>query len=280
VPPSELEEVARKICGERGLQFIKPEGEGTFKETFQVRMAGGKSIALMLYKAKTVTRRDKREIDSMLRCNHKHIARLLSVETYCFNGQNLLAITEEYLPGGTLGQKGRLTTAQCLAIGDQLIDALCHIAPLNLVHRDIKPENIMFTADGVTPVLTDFGVVRVLSDSSLTPTWAARGPGTPFFSSPEQLNNEKDLIDWRSDQFSLGIVLASLTLGDHPYRLPGMPDEDVVERVSSRGGPSNHFLRGVDAARLPALLRMAAPWPVDRFRKPDLLAKAWRSQEG
>ncbi len=126
-------------------------------------------------------------------------------------------------------------------MGAQLIAAIAHIAELHLVHRDIKPDNIMFRSHGTTPVLTDFGVVRDLSDSSITPTWAARGPGTPFFSAPEQLRNEKSLIDWRTDQFALGIVMAQVVFGEHPYRVSGASDSDVVERVLSRQRTADWF---------------------------------------
>lgn len=276
----DLEQVARRICQKRDMQFVRCEGEGTFKQTFQVVGPDGIQFALKLYKAANFGSRDQREIDSMLRCKHKNIARLVSVDTHSYEGHQFVAITEEFLPGGTLTSKGRLTVEQCLKIGGQLIDALAHIAGLELVHRDIKPDNIMFRADGSTPVVTDFGVVRVLSDSSLTPTWAARGPGTPFFSSPEQLNNQKDLTDWRSDQFSLGIVLAYVTLGDHPYRATGISDHEVVDKVSSRKGPTEPFIEQANAVGLRDLTRMVAPWPVDRYRKPAQLTQAWGRQKG
>ena len=136
----------------------------------------------------------------------------------------------------------------------------------------------MFREDRSTPVITDFGVVRDLTDSSMTPTWAPRGPGTPYFASPEQLNNEKDLTDWRSDQFALGVVLAYVTLQQHPYMLPGIPDQDVVDRVSSRIGPAEHFVACANEAGLSVLSKMVAPWPVDRYRTPSHLATAWRGQ--
>ncbi len=276
----ELDIVARRICEKRGLQFVQRVGEGTFKQTFLVLGKDTHPFALKLYKAVSSTRRHQREIKSMLRCQHKNIARLMSFETYSHAGQEYLALTEEFLSGGTLTARGKVTVTDCLAIGGQLVDALAYLADLNLVHRDIKPDNIMFRADGETPVLTDFGVVRDLSDSSITPTWALRGPGTPFFASPEQLNNEKDLTDWRSDQFALGVVLSYVVLADHPYRAPGMSDQEVVDRVSSRHGPTEAFAERVKAVGLPILKRMVAPWPVNRYRKPELLIEAWRQQKG
>lgn len=262
------------------MRFLQREGEGTFKQTFRVVDAHGLSLALKLNKFTATSKRERREVDAMLRCNHKNIAKLLSVERQVFEGQKYLVIVEEFLSGGTLTVKGRLSVTQCLGIGKQLIDAVGHIAGLGLVHRDIKPDNIIFREDGVTPVLSDFGVVRDLADSSITPTWAPHGPGTPFFSSPEQLNNQKELIDWRSDQFSLGVVLAFVTMGEHPFKPLGGTDSEAVERVSLRQGPAPSFLSAAELAGLTALKRMVAPWPINRFRRPRQLAEGWNWQKG
>lgn len=276
----DLTHLAQIICDERGLKFVRRVGEGSFKETFEVLSKEGLQLALKLRKATIVSKRDLRETEAMLRCNHKNIARLVSVDLTEYNGQNVLVTLEEFLPGGTLTSKGTLAPPECLQIGSQLIDALAHLASLGLVHRDIKPDNMMFRGDHATPVITDFGIVRDLGDSSITPTWAALGPGTPFFSSPEQLNNQKDMIDWRSDQFSLGITLAFMTFASHPYALTGDSDQRTVERVAAREGPDKRFPVTAEAGGLAVLTRMVAPWPVDRFRGPHLLADAWQGQMG
>jgi serine/threonine protein kinase len=276
----DLEEIARRICKKRAMHFLQRVGEGAFKQTFQVVDADATPRALKIYKELGTNRRDEREIKAMLRCNHPNIARLISIETYGHGSKRFLAITEEFLAGGTLTSKGRIPREKCLEIGSELIAGLTHIADLRLVHRDIKPDNIMFRSDGLTPVITDFGVVRDLSESSVTPTWAPRGPGTPFFSAPEQLNNEKSMIDWRTDQFALGVSLSYVTLGDHPYRKRGLSDREVVERVSSRQEQARWFIDGVESLGLVALLRMVSPWPVNRYRKPELLRKAWEGQKG
>lgn len=255
-------------------------GEGTFKQTFEVVGPDGVTIALKLYKAAKLGPREQREIDAMLRCDHENIARLLSVQHYDFENTPFVALTEEFLPGGTLTSKGDVTKAECLRMTRHLIDALAHTSRLSLVHRDIKPDNIMFRQDGTTPVLTDFGVARDLLESSLTPSWAPHGPGTPFFAPPEQLNNQKQLIDWRSDQFSLGISMAYVTLGFHPYLPVGGSDTDVVDAVAARKGPNKDFIKASDLVGLSVLQKMVAPWPVHRYRRPELLAEAWRSQEG
>ena len=110
-------------------------------------------------------------------------------------------------------------------------------------------------------------------------TWAQRGPGTPLFSPPEQLNNEKAYIDWRSDQFSLGVTLSIAGLGLHPYGNVATPIE-VIEAVAQRKAPTAIFPAAAGRAGLPVLRKMVAPWPIERFRTPGELISAWRDQRG
>jgi serine/threonine protein kinase len=137
-----------------------------------------------------------------------------------------------------------------------------------LVHRDLKPDNIMFGHDTTEPVLVDFGIARHLHEISLTPTWAAMGPGTPLFTSPEQINNQKALIDWRSDQFSLGVVLSQCLIGRHPYQQDGDSQSDIVDRVIRRDGPSPAFLATIADYQWQPVARMVQPWNYQRYRFP------------
>ena len=86
----------------------------------------------------------------------------------------------------------------------------------SIVHRDLKPANIIIRPDG-TPCIIDFGIARFLDMESLTNTLSPSGPRTPLYASPEQMRNDKHLIDMRTDFFALGIVAMELFLGVHPY---------------------------------------------------------------
>jgi serine/threonine protein kinase len=175
---------------------------------------------------------------------------------------------------------GLISRSELLKIGDALISAVDHIAARDLVHRDFKPANIMFAATKGDAVIGDFGIVRDLRKDSLTQSYLSSGPGTPFFAAPEQLTNDKAMIDWRTDQFALGVTLAISHFGFHPYRRNGENDSETVSRVASRSGPSPSFVETATRAELPALIKMLAPWPVERFRTPPLLLEAWRAQRG
>jgi serine/threonine protein kinase len=214
----------------------------------------------------------------MQRCSHPNIGRLSAIAEFYHDGAQYLLSGEEFLPGGTLTsrlRRGLLSGPETRDIGGQLVSAVAHIASHDLVHRDIKPDNILFRADGVTPVIVDFGLVRDLAGTSLTQTWLMRGPGTPFFAPSEQLRNEKALIDWRSDQFSLGVVVALSALGFHPYQEDRASPAQTVERVAERGPQTARFVDAATQAGMPFLIRMTAPWPVERFRTPDDLRRVW-----
>lgn len=270
--------VAEAFCLANGHRFIRPVGSGAFKETFHVVLANGQAQALKVYEQGFSVERTDRELKAMQRCSHLNIGRLTATAWFDHEGSRYLLSCEEFLGGGTLTarlQLGLLSEVETRHIAKQLVSAIVHIASNDLVHRDIKPDNILFRDDGVTPVIVDFGIVRDLGSSSLTHTWFLRGPGTPLYAPPEQLRNEKSIIDWRSDQFSLGVVLCFCIFGLHPYREANETDSQAVERVAERKTQGSLFVEAASNADLPMLIKMTKPWPVQRFRKPSDLQKAW-----
>jgi len=183
--------------------------------------------------------------------------------------------------GGTLAERiSARKYAQCedlkkLALA--LAVAIEHIATQKLVHRDIKPENIMFRSGTDLPIIVDFGLVRDLSATSLTASWILHGPGTPLYASPEQLNNDKSIIDWRADQFCLGVVLSYAFTGRHPYQRDDDMPGSIVQRVFERQRVSPSFEKIINENQLQVLRRMVEPWPVQRFRLPsDLVTELER----
>lgn len=270
------EEIARKIATQQQLTFVKASGQGAFKFTFEVTAAGGDAYALKIFKSAVISERTAREIEAMQRCQHPNIARVLALGQFDDVGEKFVFSAEEFLGGGSLGERlkrGLMNKNAFYPIALQLADALAHIASLDLVHRDLKPDNIMFRDTGDTPVVVDFGLVRDLNATSVTASWAMRGPGTPYFASPEQLNNEKQMIDWRSDQFGLGVTLIIALTGRHPYgQLHDIADV-IVTNVADRKALAPDVVGECRTQGWNALVKMAQPWPISRFRTPqDMIA--------
>jgi len=272
-------DLALHICKDKGYEFQKFIAAGAFKETYKIRTSSS-TAALKIFTLRNSIERTTREIDAMMRVRSSAIALLLDVGQVDFHGSTFSYFIEEYLEGGSLGDRikaRKITFKEAVEIGIDIGKALLETSQNSLVHRDIKPDNIMFRHNNSEAVLIDFGLVRNLNASSLTQTFQMQGPGTPLFSSPEQLNNNKELIDWRSDQFSLAVTLCFSLFGVHPFQ--GKTDYETVENIAHRKKCNSAVKNLALDAGLPYLLRMLEPFPIKRYRLPDEMIKDWQEVE-
>lgn len=273
VQRSNLEEIAKEFGNQRKYKLVEFKGKGGFKECFHIIDSSDKEFALKIIDIQNSNLiRLEREMLIMANCDSKLISKLYEFGTFINKESESYSFSiEEYLDGGTLEEKMRnkLPREFILELAINLTEALIYIKDKNVVHRDIKPANILFRKNSNLPVLVDFGIARDLNKSSLTPTWSISGPGTPLFSSPEQLNNEKNLIDWRTDQFSLGLIIGFCILDKHPFE--GVKGKDAVTAVAEKNNCSREFITKAKELKLEGVLKMLEPWPHRRYQKPEEL---------
>ena len=82
----------------------------------------------------------------------------------------------------------------------------------NIIHRDIKPQNIIMDSSGTLKV-TDFGIAKAMeSDKAIA---GGTAMGSVHYISPEQARG--GYTDFRSDIYSLGIVLYEMLAGRVPF---------------------------------------------------------------
>jgi len=108
-------------------------------------------------------------------------------------------------------EKRPFSLAETTDIVRQLIEALRY-AHRFIVHRDLKPENVWLADDG-TVKLMDFGIARAFSTSHMTQTGMTLG--TAYYMAPEQRLDAKE-VDWRADQYALGVMMYELLAGTIP----------------------------------------------------------------
>jgi tRNA A-37 threonylcarbamoyl transferase component Bud32 len=125
----------------------------------------------------------------------------------------------EFIEGDALSdllKNGRLALETALHLLIPISAGLDYLHANDIVHRDVKPANIMLDKTGreVRPIITDFGLAKVLGDSSLISGSAVAG--TFAYISPEQIEARKD-IDGRADIYALGVMTYQMLTGELPF---------------------------------------------------------------
>ncbi len=113
-----------------------------------------------------------------------------------------------------LAREKRLAPRESATIAVKVARALAFAHAEGILHRDVKPGNVLLARGA--PLLADFGLAkdsRTETADRLTETGAILG--TPAYMSPEQARGE--LVDRRSDVYSLGVTLYELLTGNVPH---------------------------------------------------------------
>ncbi|MEB4591281.1 protein kinase [Candidatus Thiothrix sp. Deng01] len=159
-----------------------------------------------------------REGQVVAQLEHPNIVRIYDIGIA--NGSTFY-MAMEYLGGGNLRERlGREspTLESVVQIMRQVGAGLDYAHRQGIIHRDIKPENILFRQDG-TAVLTDFGIAKV-QDSIGEMTRMGYTAGTAQYMSPEQAAADK--LDYRSDLYSLGLVVFEMLSGEKVCKADSM----------------------------------------------------------
>ena len=157
-------------------------------------------------------KRFEREAHFMASLQHENI---LHVHDFLKDGRSMYIIME-YVRGidlyDILDKTPVLPVEVAAIVALQVARALDYAHFRGIIHRDIKPANVMISHQGEVKLM-DFGIARDDTLTDLTET--GTGLGTPSYMSPEQILGDK--LDFRSDIFSVGIVLYQMLTGRKPF---------------------------------------------------------------
>jgi len=276
-PSLTAQQVQDSISGVADVQALDAGGHAAiFSCTID-----GRSYALKVLRdpaadpqaSRSAVERAMREISILRECSTPHLVRAgpRGLEPFQVAGERYLCFTEELVDGEnlrrTLNTVGPLDASEVARLGLEVGLAVASIWDRRTVHRDLKPENIMRRRADGSFVLLDCGIAFDLDASSLTPTGFS-SPATPIYLSPEQAQHgRKRDLDFRSDLFSLGIVMYEVLTGFHPFRLGATSVLAVVNNIVAVHPPPPSQLRPTATSALDSvIMRLLAKRPHMRFR--------------
>ncbi len=200
-----------EILGRGGFGIVLK----AFDESLQ-RIVALKILAPELAATSPARKRFLREARAAAAVRHENVVQIYSVYE-----QPLPYLVMEFIPGENLQQRldrtGPVDSNEMCDIGRQIASGLAAAHAQGLIHRDIKPANVLLDSSlGQRVKITDFGLARAVDDASLTHSGIVAG--TPLYMAPEQARGE--VLDPRTDLFSLGSVLYVTLSGRPPFRAP------------------------------------------------------------
>jgi eukaryotic-like serine/threonine-protein kinase len=205
-------------------KILSPVGAGGMGEVYKALDTRlHREVAVKVMSAEFASHPDRRarferEARAVAALNHPNI-----VAVYDIGDENgLLYSVSELVLGETLRARlGRppISVREAIDIATQIANGMAAAHAAGITHRDLKPENIMINREGQVKIL-DFGLARQNDPATLAAdaetgfapnTQAGAILGTASYMSPEQARGEA--VDYRSDQFSFGLVVYEMVSG-------------------------------------------------------------------
>ncbi|CAN5217481.1 hypothetical protein BH10ACI1_BH10ACI1_34890 [soil metagenome] len=196
-----------------------------------------KFLSASLENDNAAKRRFVKEAQAVAMLEHPNICAIHGIEQSAEHN----FIVMPYIEGCTLAEwiaEKTLSAAEFKSLVRQIVTAVAFAHSHGVLHRDLKPGNIMLTSDGQIKVL-DFGLAKVIPQKQLFErnTELSRSStnglmiGTVSYMSPEQLRGKR--LDFRSDIFSVGIILYELLAKKNPFNLES-PAETIAAILSNQ----------------------------------------------
>ena len=278
-------------------KILEPLGHGAVGKVDKALAPDGTIVAVktlfqqFTYEAEYV-KRFKQEARLAKKLSHPNVVKVLDI------GEDksgyLQYIVMEYVEGKTLAEllTGRprydketiksppkiFSPSETIRIMRQLSGVLQAAMDIGLLHRDIKPQNIMLDADGNAKLL-DFGLSKDCDSVFSILSTTGQFIGTPPYMSPEQHSGE-DVVDHRSDLYSLGCTAYQMLTGVTPF--PGPAISTYAMQHINDIPPSVHSINKKCPKNLSLLIdRLLAKKSNDRQQTPaELIEDLNRVERG
>lgn len=254
-----------KILGNR-YELLQCVGEGGMSFVYKAKCRKlNRFVAVKILKDEfknneEIVRRFKKEATAIANLSNPNVVNVLDVGTQ----DDINYIVMEYVEGKTLKdiikEKGALPYEVAISIGIKVAKALECAHKSGIIHRDVKPQNILVNEEGVVKV-TDFGIAKSMDSSTIAHTNSVMGSAHYF--SPEQAKGT--YTDYRTDLYSLGIVLYEMVTGVVPFN-GDSPVTVAVKHIQEKAIPPKNINQNIPNSLNDLIMKAMEKDPVNRYQ--------------
>ncbi len=252
-----------ELVGEGGMATIYRAEDLRLKRVVAVKVLGEK-----LARDPEILSRFIREAQSAARLVHPNIVNIFDIGES--DGVNYIVM--EYLESRNLKDiiqdNAPYGPDVALKIFLQVAEALKFAHENGIIHRDVKPQNVLVTGNGTFKV-TDFGIARAITSSTLTRTGTMMGSVQYF--SPEQAQGKP--VDRTTDVYSLGIMLYEILSGRLPFEGEN-PVSIALKQVQENAPPLSSVNTDISPAVNRMVMRALSKDPGERYQDMDEFIRA------
>ena len=198
------------------IKEIKSKGVNSLA-LIGVKKNNNEPVFIKAFLTRNLNRRT-REIEAYKKIDNKYVVKMQDYFSLKYDDEEIPVGIFDKIEGKDLSEiinsheSKNWNDNQLLDLIEKIVLGLKAIWEAPLIHRDIKPDNIKIKSNG-DPVILDLGLAKHLDKEAITDPGSR--PGTDLYNSPEQIQGE--VLNERSDQFSLGITLYEFVTGTHPF---------------------------------------------------------------
>lgn len=249
-------------------QIYELLGEGSTAAVYKAQDKRlGRNVALKVllpHVRDTVRKRFFQEATAVAMLNHPGIMAIYDID----EEDDLNFLVVEYVEGDTLAEYIPSAPEEVIEIGRQIAQALHYAHEREIIHRDIKPANIKVTSGGQVKIM-DLGLA--LPPDAKRVTAAGMIIGTPAYLSPEQAQGLA--LDYRTDIYSLGIVLYEMAAGRLPFLSDDIPAL-LLQHVKEPPPSLRQMNPNISVALESVIFKALEKSPARRYQSCGALAQA------
>lgn len=232
----------------KGIQSVSKTFNGShggFKQVFLCKVDGVDTAVKVTKIADANSIQDitlkrlQRELELLSELNSNYLPKFgtLPIQTFSKDSEKYIIYSEQFIDGADvcelmLSNFFKKTENVTRLVHDVVSAIQIYWNHNRTVHRDIKPANIRHSKKSNDFILIDAGIALIRDRTTITPTGNS-SPRTPIYTSPEVVKQERNL-SFKTDLFSLGIVLYEACVGKHPFYQPGMSQSEINDAIVNK----------------------------------------------